>query len=176
MNERNLKKARKCKKGKTVKKILLGLAAAGGVLFSVGVVLPTIIFLVSGGFKMNESIQIRTDTEPIYNHFPDLPKTSEIQWCSQTSKGIGLTTVKLNIFAFYKRDIRNELQNMNAEDQSTDIEPYFVPEGIAEAQKWKRIENAWFAFQTGIKDTRKLNTTVYINDTGTILYIEAIGE
>lgn len=35
-----------------------------------------------------EEVQIRTETEPIYNHFPDLPGTSKMQWCSESSKGI----------------------------------------------------------------------------------------
>ena len=30
--------------------------------------------------------QIRTDVEPIYNHFPDLPATDDIQWCSRGLK------------------------------------------------------------------------------------------
>ncbi len=148
--------------------ILSGVAVA--VLFAAGV------FLVAGGFKMKGNIQIRTDTQPIYNHFPGLPETSEIQWCSRSSDGIGLTTVQIYIFAFYSHDISNELQDMGIENQSRDIELYFDPDGINGDQKWRCIENAKFAFQTDIKDTQKMNTTVYINDSGTILYIEAIGD
>ena len=125
---------------------------------------------------MKENIHILTDIDPIYNHFPELPKTSKIQWCSRTSDGIGLTTVQLNIFAFYDYDISSELQDMKIESQDGDIELYFVPEGTEENQKWRHIENADFAFQSGIKDTQKMCTTAYINDAGTILYIEAIGD
>lgn len=145
--------------------VLLGLlSVAGAVLF------------IAEGAKPEESIQIRTETEPIYNHFPDLPETSEIQWCSWTSSGIGLTTVKVYIFAFYDHNVSNELQDMKIENQGEEIELYFVPEGINGDEKWRRVENTGTAFQTGIKDTEKMSTVVYINDTGTALYVEAIGE
>lgn len=145
--------------------VLLGLlSAAGAVLF------------MADRVKPEENLQIRTETEPIYNHFPDLPETSEIQWCSWTSSGIGLTTIKVYIFAFYDHDVSNELQGMEIENQSGKIELYFVPEGINGDEKWRRVENAGIAFQTGIKDTGKMSTVVYINDAGTVLYVEAIGE
>lgn len=144
--------------------VLLVLAAAMCVIFA------------AAGAMSEENIQIRTETEPIYNHFPDLPETAEIQWCSRTSQGIGLTTVKLYFFAFYDHDISNELKGMKIESRSGTIDLQFVPEGIKEDDKWRQVENAGSAFQTGIKDTRKMNTTVYINEAGTVLYIEAIGE
>lgn len=145
--------------------VLLGLlSVAGAVLF------------MADRVKPEESIQIRTETEPIYNHFPDLPETSEVQWCSWTSSGIGLTTVKVYFFAFYDHDVSNELQDMEIESQGEDIELYFVPEGINGDEKWRRVENAGTAFQTGIIDTEKMSTVVYINDAGTVLYVEAIGE
>ena len=152
--------------------VLFGLLIAIGVLVSAAGV---ILLAVDRG-KMNDNIQIRTETEPIYNHFPDLPKTSEIQWCSRTSDGIGLTTVKLYFFAFYDYDISNKLQEMKIENQGENIELHFIPDGIHKDEKWRHVENAEFAFQTDIKDTEKMYTTVYINDTGTILYIEAIGD
>lgn len=153
-------------------KVLLGLFIVVGILFSAAGI---ILFAVER-VKRNDNIQIRTETEPIYNHFPDLPKTSEIQWCSRTSDGIGLTTVKLYFFAFYEYDVSSELQEMEIENLGEDIELYFVPDGMYKDEKWRCVENAGFAFQTGMKDTEKMYTTVYINDTGTILYIEAIGE
>ena len=145
--------------------ILLGLAAAGGV------------FLASKAFRIKESVQIRTETEPIYNHFPDLPQTSEIQWCSKSSGGIGLTTTTIYIFAFYNYDISSELQatETEIETQSENIELYFVPNEINMEQKWRHVENANLAFQSSVKITQQMNTTVYINESGTILYIEAIG-
>ena len=123
-----------------------------------------------------EDIQIRTETEPIYNHFPDLPVTSEMQWCSESSGGIGLNTVKVYVFAYYDHDITSELQGMKFDDHETVVDLHFVPEGMSREQKWKCAENAPFAFQEDIKDTQKMNTTVYINEQGTILYLEAIGE
>lgn len=145
--------------------VLLGLlSVAGAVLFMADRVEP------------EENLQIRTETEPIYNHFPDLPETSEVQWCSWTSSGIGLTTIKVYIFAFYDHNVSNELQDMEIENQSGEIELYFVPEGINGDEKWRRVKNAGTAFQKGIKDTEKMSTVVYINDAGTVLYVEAIGE
>ena len=52
----------------------------------------------------------------------------------------------------------------------------FIPEEIRGEQKWRSVEDAPFAFQTGIKDTQKMNTVVYINETEMILYMEAIGK
>ncbi len=135
--------------------------------------MPAVIFLTAG---RKEYIQIRTDTEPIYNHFPGLPETSEIQWCSRTSVSIGPSTLQLHIFAFYDHDISKALQDMDIENQSEDIEMYFISDRINGNEKWRPVENAVFAFQAGIKDTEKMYTTVYVNDAGTILYIDAIGD
>ena len=143
---------------------LLGLMAAGMVLFAVI------------GAVRKEDIQIRTETGPIYNHFPDLPETSQMQWCSRSSRGIGLVTTWVYIFAFYDQDIGGELQDMEIRGESEEIELYFVPDGISGNEKWRMLENAEVAFQTGIKDTRKMGTIVYINEAGTILYIEAVGD
>lgn len=99
--------------------VLSGLpSVAGAVLF------------MADRVKPEENLQIHTGTEPIYNHFPDLPETSEIQWCSWISGGIGLTCVKVYILAFYDHDVSNELQDMEIENQGEEIELYFVPEGI----------------------------------------------
>lgn len=144
--------------------ILLELAAAGGVFFTLK------------AFRIEESVQIRTETEPIYNHFPNLPQTSEIQWCSKSSGGIGLTTTTIYIFAFYDYDISSELQamEMEIEAQNENLKLYFVPNEINMEQKWRHVENANLAFQSSVKITQQMNTTVYINELGTILYIEAI--
>lgn len=69
-----------------------------------------------------------------------------------------------------------ELQGMRPVDHKTVVDLHFVPEGISRGQKWKSAEDASFAFQEDIKDTRKMNTTVYINEQGLILYLEAIGD
>lgn len=144
-----------------------------GVIF---LIMAAGIFLVSTIMKTEEPIQVRTDIEPIYNHFPDLPETSQIQWCSKSSDGIGLTTTYLYIFAFYDNDISNELQDMVIKDNNEEIEVYFVPDGVDANQKWKHVEDAGFAFQKDIKNTQKMWTTVSINEAGTILYIEAVGD
>lgn len=158
-----------------VKKIILVLSvlvAAVWVLF----IAAGVLLSVMERTESKEDVQIFTETAPIYNHFPQLPETSEIQWCSRTSNGIGLTTVQIYFFAFYDHDISDELQEMKIENQSEEIELHFVPDGIAQGEKWRPVENAGAVFQTGIKDTEKMGTSVYINEAGTILYIEAIGD
>ena len=141
--------------------------------------LAAAVLFIADRAKPEESVQIRTDTQPIYNHFPDLPETSEIQWCSWSSSGIGLTTVKIYIFAFYDHDVSNELQDMEIENQSEDIELYFVPDGVNGDEKWRRvesIENLPFPLQTGVRESARFTADVYINEAGTILYIEGIGD
>lgn len=145
------------------------------VLLLLVVAVTGVILLATEGVKMKENIQIHTETEPIYNHFPDLPETSEIQWCSRSSEGVGLTTTTVYFFAFYDHDVSNELQGMVIQNQDEDVALYFVPAGINENEKWRHVENARIAFQTSIKITQKMQTNVYINESGTILYIEAIG-
>ncbi len=154
--------------------LLWGIIAVGVLLAAAGVV----VFLAERAETAgrNENFQIRTETEPIYSLFPELPKTSDIQWRSWISGGIGPTTVKLYFFAFYDYDVSNELQEMKLENQGKYIELYFVPDSIDKDEKWRLVENAGNAFQTGIKDTKKMYANVYVNDAGTILYIEAIGD
>ena len=149
------------------------------VILAVGItslVIVVGIFLASMVMNTKEPIQVRTDIDPIYNHFPNLPETSEIQWCSKSSDGIGLTTTYIYIFAFYDEDISNELQGMTIKDENEDIELYFIPDGMDANQKWKHVEDAGFAFQKDIKSTQKMWTTVSINEAGTILYLEAVGD
>ncbi|MDE7418166.1 MAG: hypothetical protein K2N44_17995 [Lachnospiraceae bacterium] len=151
---------------------LLLVAAAGGICFA-------LLVLAALGAKGKESVMTSTETEPIYNHFPDLPEASEIQWCSRTSGGIGPSMVRLHIFAFYDHDISGELssklQEMTVKNEYEDIELYYAPDEI-KGQKWKPVENADFAFQSDVIMTEKLYTTVHVNETGTILYIEAVGD
>ena len=142
--------------------VLLGVAAAIWIFFAaVGV-----SAFVAESSRMNESMPIYTEAEPIYNHFPGLPETSEIEWCSRASGGIGLTTVRIYFFAFYDHDVSGELGDVEIKSQSEDMEWGFTPDGI----------NACAVMQRGIRDTQKMATTVYINDAGNILYVEAIGE
>ena len=94
--------------------IILLLVAAVGVCFA-------LVVLAVLGAKGKESVMVSTETGPIYNHFPDLPKTSEIQWCSRTKGGIGLSMVRLHIFAFYDHDISGELQEMTVKNECEEI-------------------------------------------------------
>ena len=90
-----------------------------------------------------------------------------------------MTTVKIYIFAFYDHDVSNELQDMEIENQSEDIELYFVPDGVNGDEKWRRVEsteNVPFPLQTGVRESARFTADVYINEAGTILYIEGIGD
>ena len=132
---------------------------------------------INDGMKNDkQKVQFNTDTTPIYNHFPDLPETANIKWYSETSTGIGLSTIKIYIFAFYDHNIQNELQDMNFQTDSAPIEFDAVPGGIDENQKWRCADYADFAFQSGIQETQKMNTAIYLNEEGNILYMEAIGD
>lgn len=144
-------------------------------VLAVGVACFVLVALFALGEKGKDSVMTSTETEPIYNHFPDLPKTSEIKWCSQSSGGIGLVTTTLYIFAFYNEDISDTLQGMTIDDKAATIELYYEPEEV-KGQKWRLVENAAFAFQTDLKDTQKMYTNVYLNASGTILYVEAVGD
>ena len=125
--------------------------------------------------KKPDKKQIRTDTEPIYNHFPGLPATENIQWCSRTSDGIGLTTVWVYVFAFYDYNVGAELGGEGILNEKTDF--YFLPEDLTESNsKWRDLEDIGFAFQSGIKDSEKMYTAVYINEAGNIIYMEAVGD
>lgn len=137
-----------------------------------------IVFLVFlGGKLMSKNIQIRLDEEPIYNHFPTLPKAKQLQWCSKSSSGIGLTTVKVYLYAFYIENIEmyffDEIDNVIVD---VEISPYFTPESLKGKDiKWKVIEDAEFFFQEGIPDHQKMGTKVYYSEQFNVIYIEAIG-
>ena len=123
--------------------------------------------------------QIRTDVEPIYNHFPGLPATDDIQWCSRTSDGIGLTTVWVYAFAFYDYDVGAALGGTGILNEKTDF--YFWPEDLVDSNsKWRKLEDkeivSQSGFQSGIKDGEKMVISVYINEAGNIIYIEAVGD
>ena len=129
--------------------------------------------------KGQDEKQIRTDVEPIYNHFPGLPATDDIQWCSQTSDGIGLTTVWIYVFAFYDYDVGAELGGEGILNYKTDF--YFWPEDLVDSNsKWRKLEDkeivSQSGFQSGIKDSEKMVISVYINEAGNIIYMEAVGD
>lgn len=54
-------------------------------------------------------------------------------------------TTTIYIFAFYDEDISNALQGMTIDDETAEIELYYVPEEV-KGQKWRPVENASFAF------------------------------
>ena len=119
--------------------------------------------------------QIRTDIEPIYNHFPGLPATDDIQWCSRTSDGIGLTTVWIYAFAFYDHNVGAELGGEGSLNEKTDF--YFLPEDLVDSNsKWRKWEDMGDVFQEGIKLSEKMGVSIYINEAGNIIYMEAVGD
>lgn len=152
---------------KKIYKVSAVLAAAG--------ILVLAAFLAVLGAEAKDTVMTSTKTAPIYNHFPDLPETAQVKWCSKSSGGFGLVTTKLYIYAFYDTDLSSKLQNMDFDSEAAPIEESYAPDEV-KGQKWRHAGNAPFAFQTGIKDTNKMCTEVYLNEAGTILYIEAIGD
>ena len=125
--------------------------------------------------KEPDEKQIRTDVEPIYNHFPGLPATDDMQWCSRTSSGIGLTTVWIYVFAFYDYDVGAELGGEGVFHEKTDF--YFLPEDLVDSNsKWRKLEDMGDAFQAGIKLSEKMGVSIYINEAGNIIYMEAVGD
>ena len=145
-------------------------------------ILGILIILVTGMVlfaltkeKEPDEKQIRTDVEPIYNHFPGLPATDDMQWCSRTSDGIGLTTVWVYVFAFYDYDVGAELGAKGTLSEKTDF--YFWPDDLVDSNsKWRKLEDMGDAFQTGIKLSEKMGVSIYINETGNIIYMEAVGD
>lgn len=139
-------------------------------LLTISLILFTITILKNAKPK-----HIRTDAEPIYNHFPDLPKTKTIQWSSKSSGGIGPTTVFIYVFAFYDHDVSASFSAEGVFNEKSDF--YFLPETPSIGHyKWKKLQNMNAAFQSGIKDGEKFYTSVYLNDAGNILYMEAVGD
>ncbi len=52
---------------------------------------------------------------------------------------------------------------------------YFLPEELSENDLgWRKLENMETAFQEGIKNGERKYTDVYINETGTVIYMEAV--
>lgn len=120
-----------------------------------------------------EEKQIRTDPEPIYKLFPDLPATDTVRWCSRASGGIGPSTVKLYVFAIYDYDVGAVFPGEEACMEMTGF--YFLPEELSENDlRWRKLENMETAFQSGIKNGERKYTDVYINEAGTVIYMEAV--
>lgn len=126
----------------------------------------------------NKDIQIRTEEEPIYNHFPSLPKAKELKWCSKPSEGIGLATTKIYIYAFYDEDVELILLTEDKKEiLQSDISPYFLPENlIGKNITWFKVKDSFFFFQNGIADYNKMTTDVYFSKEFNVIYIEAIGD
>lgn len=130
------------------------------------------------GTDSNNNMQIKTDTIPIYNHFPTLPKTDNIEWYSVLSEGIGPTTVKLCVFAHYDSamEIDDFLRNVTLSNNTSDIDFVLVPDTVTKNETWQEILEVPFCFQEGIPDTKLMNTKVYVNSEHTIIFIDAIGQ
>ena len=124
----------------------------------------------------NDDIQIRTDVEPIYNHFPTLPKTETIRWCSVSSEGIGLTTVELHVFAQYDTtvEIDNFLESVTLSDDTSKIDSIFVPDFVEQNETWKKIKTDRAFFQDGIEKTSLKYPAVYVNSKYNIIYFYSI--
>lgn len=152
-----------------LKKVLISIL---GILIILGTGIA--LFAITKEKEPDEK-QIRTDIEPIYNHFPGLPATDDIQWCSRTSGGIGLTTVWIYVFAFYDYDVGTELGGEGILNEKTDF--YFLPEDLVDSNsKWRKVEDMGDAFQAGIKLSEIMGVSIYINESGNIIYMEAVGD
>ena len=108
-----------------MKKVLISMS---GILIIL--VIGIVLFAITKE-KGQDEMQIRTDIEPIYNHFPGLPATDDIQWCSRTSGGIGLTTVWIYVFAFYDYDVGTELGAEGIVNEKNGF--YFLPEELVDS-------------------------------------------
>ena len=156
-------------RGRTLKKVIISIL---GLLIIL--VMGIVLFTITKEKEQDEK-QIRTDVEPIYNHFPGLPVTDDIQWCSRTSDGIGLTTVWIYVFAFYDYDVGAELGGEGSLIEKTDF--YFLPEELVDSNsKWRKLEDMGDAFQAGIKLSEIMGVSIYINEAGNIIYMEAVGD
>ena len=123
-------RARQGEQHETIYRILAALAVAG--------VLLAATVMVALSAKGEEAVMTSTETAPIYNHFPDLPETAQIKWCSKSSGGIGLVTTKLYIYAFYDADLGSQLQDMDFESEAAPIESAYEPDEV-KGQKWKGV-------------------------------------
>jgi len=144
-----------------------------------GIIAAVICFVLSGGRHTGQqNIPIRTEEEPIYNHFPSLPEAREIQWCSESSDGMGLVTTRLYIYAFYNEDIEPLIFSDNEKEVlETEILPYFLPEKlIGKDITWFKVKDSFFYFQNGIADHNKMATDVYFSKEWNVIYVEATGD
>lgn len=144
-----------------------------------GILITGMLLLIFSGIATQEKNadekKIRTDTGPVYNHFPDFPAAESIQWCSETSKGIGLTTVRIYVFAFFDSNVSERFGEWENLNKIPDF--YFLPDNLIEDNTgWRKLACMEFAFQSGIKDSEKMVTSVYLNETGNVIYMEAVGD
>ena len=135
----------------------------------------------NGGAHMSlesqTEIRIRTEREPIYNHFPGLPETEHVEWCSTTSDGIGPSTVNLYLFAFLTdaASMEDIINQGSLSDTDAMIDSIFLPEGLKENETWSHLLNVPFCFQEEVPITKRMSTEVYINSNRDIVYDLAIG-
>ena len=124
-----------------------------------------------------QKVQIRTELQPIYNHFPGLPQTERVEWCSTESEGIGPTTVNLYAFAFFTDDaaIDEILKQYALSENTVEISSPFYPKDVNQNDAWQLIDNTPYCFQDELSPTRRMNTEVYVNSDSRIVFIHAIG-
>ncbi len=134
-----------------------------------------ILMLFIGEKKAYQEIQVRTDIESIYNHFPDFPRTEIVEWCAISSTGIGPTTIEIYVFAFYDYDVEQLLET-NLEEKISFINPPFFPDTLnRQYEGWNKVNGA-FLFQNKINKYKRMYTDVYVNTDCNIIYMEAIGD
>lgn len=126
--------------------------------------------------RSTENITIETDISPIFNHFPELPKTNRINWMSTTSDGIGLQRINLYYIAFYNKD---ELSSQMSEYkllEEDSINMHFIPDELKDTTfHWQKIDEN-FSFQESIIDSKKLHTSAYVDLENGLIYVSAVGE
>ena len=129
--------------------------------------------------KNDLTSEIRTDSEPIYNHFPSFPNSEHIEWCSTSSTGIGLVTHNVFLFAFWddSTEIDAFLENRSLSADYCKIETPFIPECIDGLDmKWQKVLDASFCFQEGSSSIKRMGTEVYIDTVHNTIYMHAIGD
>ena len=125
-----------------------------------------------------EKSELRTDSEPIYDHFPGLPETERVEWRSVTHGGIGPSTVELYIFAFLTDDTAMDAriaQHSLSEDE-VKIDSIFTPKDLDNGITWRQLLDVPFCFQENSPYKDLMHTKIYISNDRKIVFIYAIGE
>lgn len=121
-----------------------------------------------------DNSKIKKDPQPIYNHFPTLPKTDNIEWYSTQSDGIGLVTTRLYVFAKYDNpeEIDKLLAGMSFANVKN-MEFGFKSSYLKEDAKWFKLP---FDYQDGIEEHKKMIASAYVSGDNSVIYIEAVSD